>query len=287
MNALVKVDDLDAREEWDDEKSMPGSHATLINAVIARAVSDLFSEQTDATSRSEAYAFLTARTGAWAEWREHYCWLVDLDPNVLRERVMDILEGRRDLDRYQERGRGNLDAKYGREFLAQERAREEAARTNAKARAERDRERRKQENAALDEERRVFEQKLKAAEIETGIRPRHRRKVTSTKYLEANEVPLGHVLRLDESWEASTFCTFLNVLLPDKSSAMGRAVLAACSDQGFVLEHHNRFHFDALKQAAEFMGVAILFQGEDGNPVLHRSEAATARLRLQPPQPSA
>jgi len=287
MNALVAIGDLDAREDWDDEQSMPGSHAALVNAIILKAVADLFSSASDKTSRAEAYTFLTARSGPWADWREHYCWLVDLDPDVLRERILDILEGRRDLDQFHRRGVGNLSAEHGRRFLEQERAREEAARTDAKARAEQDRKRRQHEKAALDEERRMFEEQLKEAEIEAGIRPRCQRAVASTEYLAVDGIPLGHVLRLDKTWEASTFCTFLNVLLPDKSSAMGRAITAACSEQGFMLAHHGRFHFDALKQAADFMGVAILLQDEDGNPVLHKSEAATARLRLRPPQPAA
>lgn len=287
MNALVAIDDLDAREAWDDEQSMPGSHAALVNAIILKAVADLFSSASDETSRSEAFSFLTARTGPWAAHREHLCWLVDLDPDVLRERMMDILEGRRDLDSFSRRGAGNLTAEPGRQFLAKERAREEAARADAKARAEQDRKRRQHEKAALDEERRVFEEQLNEAEIEAGIRPRCQRAVASTEYLEVDGLPLGHVLRFATSWEASTFCTFLNVLLPDKSSSMGRAIMAACSEQGFILAHQGRYHLAALKQAADLMDVDVLFQDENGNPVSHKSEAATARLRLRPPQPGA
>lgn len=287
MNAPVAIDNLDAREDWDNEMSMPGSHAALVNAIILKAVADLFSSASDETSRSEAYTFLTARNGPWAAHREHLCWLVDLDPDVLRERVMDILEGRRDLESFNRRGVGNLSAEHGRRFLAQERTREEAAHTDAKARALQDRKRRQLEKAALDEERRMFEEQLKAAEIEAGIRPRHQREVASTKYLEVDGLPLGHILRLDTTWEASTCCTFLNVLLPDKSSSMGRAITAACSEQGFILAHQGRYHIAALKQAADLMDVDVLFQDEDGNPVSFQSEAATARLRLRPPQPDA
>ena len=287
MNALVAIDDLDAREDWDDEQSMPGSHAALVNAIILKAVADLFSSASDETSRSEAFTFLTARTGPWATHREHLCWLVDLDPDVLRERILDILEGRRDLDQFHRRGVGNLSAEHGRRFLEQERAREEAARTDAKARAEQDRKRRQHEKAALDEERRMFEQQLKEAEIKAGVRPLHRRAVASTEYLEVDGLPLGHVLRLATTWENSTFCTYLDVLLPDKSSSMGRAIMAACSEQGFILAHQGRYHLAALKQAADLMDVDVLFQDEDGNPVSHQSQAATARLRLRPPQPAA
>ena len=171
--------------------------------------------------------------------------------------------------------------------MEREREREQTAHAEAKARAEQGRRLRQREKAALDEERRAFQEQLKAAEIEAGILPRDRRAVTSAEYLEVDGLPLGHVLRLDKTWETSTFCTFLNVLLPDKSSSMGRAITAACSEQGFILAHQGRYHLAALKQAAELMGVAILLQDENGNPVSHRSEAATARLRLRPHQPDA
>ena len=133
----------------------------------------------------------------------------------------------------------------------------------------------------------MFEEQVRQAQIGAGIRPAHRCEVTSTRFLEVDDIPLGHILHIDKAWEDFTFCTFLNVLLPDRSTAMGRAVMAACSVQGFVLEHHNRYQFNALKQAADMMGVVILFQDEDGNPVQFPSEAATARLRLRPPQPDA
>lgn len=287
MNALVAIDDLDLRGKWDDENSVPGSHAAFINAVILRAVTDLFSSSMDRTSRLEAVAFLTASQGAWAESREHLCWLVDLDPDLLRVRILEILDGRRDLEGSYRRGGGNISADHGRRFMAEEKAREQSAHASAKERAAQDQKRRRHEKTALDEERRVFEEQLKAAEIKAGIRPRDRRQVASSEYLEVDGLPLGHVIRLDETWEASTFCTFLNVLLPDKSTAMGRAISAACSVQGFILEHHGRFHFDALRQAAELLGVAILLQDGDGNPVGMQSEAVTARLRLRPPQPDA
>ena len=287
MNALVAIDDLDLRGKWDDENSVPGSHAAFINAVILRAVSDLFSSSTDDASRSEALAFLTAKKGAWAENREHLCWLVDLDPDLLRERILDFLEGRRDLASFHRRGIGNLSAEHGRKFVAQERAREEAARVSAKERASQDQKRSLHEDYVLRKQRKAFEEQVKEAEMKVGTRPLHRRKVASTEYLEVDDLPLGHILRIGKTWEDSTFCTFLNVLLPDSSTAMGRAVMAACSEQGFVLGHHNRYHHKALKQAADLMGVAVLFQDADGNPVTFPSEAVTARLRLRPLQPDA
>ena len=80
-----------------------------------------------------------------------------------------------------------------------------------------------------------------------------------------------------------TYCTFLQTLLPSKSNSMGRAVAAACSAHGFVLEHHTRYNLDSLRQAASLMKVDLLYQDADGNPVSYSSDAVTARLRLRPP----
>lgn len=178
-----------------------------------------------------------------------------------------------------------MSAEHGRRFVERERAREEAAHASAKERAAQDQKRRWHEDYVLQKQRKAFEEQVKEAEIKAGIRPLHRRKVTSTEYLEVDNLPLGHILRIDKGWEDSTFCTFLNVPLPDSSTAMGRAIMAACSLQGFVLEHHGRYDLASLKQAADLMGVAVLFQDADGNPVTFPSEAVTARLRLRPLQP--
>jgi hypothetical protein len=77
---------------------------SLIHAVILRAVVDLFtltvpgaSEEARPRLRDEALHFLTARKGPWAARREELCVAVGLDPDHVRETVIDVLEGRRDL----------------------------------------------------------------------------------------------------------------------------------------------------------------------------------------------
>lgn len=291
MNALATIED----EAWDDEQFVPGSHAALVNAVILKAVTDLFSANVPETDRADAFAFLTADTGSWGESRAHLCWLVDLDPDLMRARIWDILNGNRDVSSLTRHGIPTLDAEHGRKQLAVVRQQEEAAKAAARVQAERARERREREaviqeamdrqaREELEEERRIFEQRLKAAETEAGLRPQQRRKVVKAEYAEREGIPLGHRLRIDNPWEPGTYCTFLGTLLPSKSNSMGRAVAAACSEHGFVLEHHTRYNLDSLRQAASMLNVDLLYLDADGNPVSYSSDAVTARLRLRRPQ---
>ncbi|WP_170436870.1 hypothetical protein [Ruegeria arenilitoris] len=291
MNALATIED----EAWDDEQFVPGSHAALVNAVILKAVTDLFSANVPETDRADAFAFLTADTGSWAESRAHLCWLVDLDPDWMRECIWDILNSRREVSSLTRRGIPTLDAEHGRKHLAVVRQQEEAAKAAARVQAERARERRERKAAIqeamdrrareeLEEERRIFEQRLKAAETEAGLRPQQRRKVVKARYAEKDGIPLGHLLRIDDPWEPGTYCTVLGTLLPSRSNSMGRAVAAACSEHGFVLEHHTRYNLDSLRQAASMLNVDLLYLDADGNPVSYSSDAVTARLRLRHPQ---
>ncbi|MFD3191015.1 hypothetical protein ACFMPD_12165 [Sedimentitalea sp. HM32M-2] len=291
MNALATIED----EAWDEEQFVPGTHAALVNAVILKAVTDLFSANVPETDRADAFAFLTSDKGSWAESRAHLCWLVDLDPDLMRARIWDILNGNRDVSSLTRRGIPTLDAEHGRKHLAVVRQQEEAAMAAARVQAERARERREREaviqeamdrqaREELEEERRIFEQRLKAAETEAGIRPQQRSKVAKAEYVEREGIPLGHLLRIDDPWEPGTYCTFLGTLLPSKSNSMGRAVAAACSEHGFVLAHHTRYNLDSLRQAASMLNVDLLYLDADGNPVSYSSDAVTARLRLRPPQ---
>ncbi len=246
MNALATIED----EAWDDEQFVPGSHAALVNAVILKAVTDLFSANVPETDRADAFAFLTADTGSWAESRAHLCWLVDLDPDLMRARIWDILNGNRDVSSLTRRGIPTLDAEHGRKHLAVVRQQEEAAMAAARVQAERARERREREaviqeamdrqaREELEEERRIFEQRLKAAETEAGLRPQQRRKVAKAEYVERDGIPLGHLLRIDDPWGPGTYCTFLGTLLPSKSNSMGRAVvhlLPPCPNIGNALD---------------------------------------------------
>ena len=293
MNKLVPIEDLDARGVWDDEKSVPGSPSSLISAAVLKAVTDLFSANIDESDRADAFAFLTAEKGSWAESRDRLCWLVDMDPDLMRVRILDILEGKHDLGSLTRQGVNNLDAEHGRKYLAQVRAHEAASHAAAKVQAELKRERReraaeiqaaqdRQAKPELEQERRIFEERLKAAEREAGLHPEHRCRVATAEYLENDGLPLGHVVRIDDPWEPGTYCTFLETLLPSKSNSMGRAVAAACSPHGFVLEHHTRYNLDSLRQAASLLRVDLLYQDADGNPVSYSSDAVTARLRLRP-----
>ena len=54
-----------------------------------------------------------------------------MDPDALRERILDILEGTRDLGTLSRQGIGNLDAEYGRQHLAQVGQQEEASRATS------------------------------------------------------------------------------------------------------------------------------------------------------------
>ncbi len=78
----------------------------LAQAVIRSAVLDLFSKSlagaTDADAsieRHHAMRFLTA-TGNddWAMARRVWCFFADVDPDRLRSRIVDVLEGRRDIE---------------------------------------------------------------------------------------------------------------------------------------------------------------------------------------------
>ncbi len=71
-------------------------------AIIARAVTDLFigasnePSQKDAI-RHEALRFLTDASGPWAESRRDFCLICNFDPDQVRERMIDILEGLADM----------------------------------------------------------------------------------------------------------------------------------------------------------------------------------------------
>jgi len=78
----------------------------LAQAVIRSAVLDLFSKSlagaTDADAsieRHHAMRFLTA-TGNddWAMARHVWCFFADVDPDRLRSHIVDVLEGRRDIE---------------------------------------------------------------------------------------------------------------------------------------------------------------------------------------------
>lgn len=78
----------------------------LAHAVIRQAVLDLFSgtlsgasNEDEAFERHLALRFLTA-TGSddWAQARAAWCNLADVDPDILRDHIVRVLEGHRDID---------------------------------------------------------------------------------------------------------------------------------------------------------------------------------------------
>lgn len=78
----------------------------LAHAVIRQAVLDLFSgtlsgasNEDEAFERHLALRFLTA-TGNddWARAREHWCIMADVDPDILRDQIVRVLEGEREID---------------------------------------------------------------------------------------------------------------------------------------------------------------------------------------------
>lgn len=80
--------------------SRPHGEQSLLRAVIARAVLDLFakalpaSEQDEAQfARREALYFLTRESGAWAKSRRRICESCGIDPDGLRANILRILEG--------------------------------------------------------------------------------------------------------------------------------------------------------------------------------------------------
>ncbi|WP_170399051.1 hypothetical protein [Ruegeria arenilitoris] len=69
-------------------------------AVVSRAIFDLFSaiQMTSHPDearvlRDEALRFLTATSGGWARSRYDICTMADINPHLLRSRVVAILEG--------------------------------------------------------------------------------------------------------------------------------------------------------------------------------------------------
>jgi len=86
----------------------------LILSVLSRAILDLFgtvgltaNADEAASAKSDALAFLTQNTGGWAKRRKEICEAVGMDGDIVRNRVIRVLEGGSSaLDTYD--GRGDL-----------------------------------------------------------------------------------------------------------------------------------------------------------------------------------
>jgi hypothetical protein len=76
-------------------------HLELLAQVFHRALMDLLLVETSGTpdeeyrARKDAVLFFTNEGDAWADSRELICLALDMDPDVVRRMVIDILEGRR------------------------------------------------------------------------------------------------------------------------------------------------------------------------------------------------
>lgn len=79
--------------------------ADLAQAVLRQAIIDLFSKSLSGANDNQAdlerrYALrlLTDRTGEWAESRDAWCLMADVDPDKLRERIIEVLDGEREIE---------------------------------------------------------------------------------------------------------------------------------------------------------------------------------------------
>jgi hypothetical protein len=82
----------------------------LVFAILAQAVSDLFGGESanERLHRRDAMAFLTAKNGPWALRRREECDYVGIDPDVLRSRIIAILEGKAEINHLPERSRKSI-----------------------------------------------------------------------------------------------------------------------------------------------------------------------------------
>jgi len=77
----------------------------LAHSVIRQTILDVFSKTLSGAHDNEAelerrYAlrFLTDATGEWADSRNMWCQMADIDADDLRDRLIDILDGKRDIE---------------------------------------------------------------------------------------------------------------------------------------------------------------------------------------------
>lgn len=83
-----------------DSRTTPETR--FVMAILAQAVSDLFGGLSSLTphqqrhERQDALLFLTATSGKWSEQRKRFCTLVGIDPDDFRERIVAILDGKRE-----------------------------------------------------------------------------------------------------------------------------------------------------------------------------------------------
>ena len=153
----------------------------LALAVIRQAVNDCFSKsllgatnEDEGITRHIAMRFLTAiGNDAWAQSRRDWCFLADVDPDRLRAHIVDVLEGRRDIEQpeddamlYRLNGHDIARQLWANEkarhvaFLDDARQKIEARRAARHEQAETERERRKEQRMreAWDEAGRIIDE---------------------------------------------------------------------------------------------------------------------------------
>lgn len=263
MNAPLPAD------TWDEDESVPGAQRALLAEVVVFALHDVFSRKAATwNERVEAYRFLTDDTGPWARSRSDICGNLEIDPDVLRERIMKVLDG--DLSPTIQLAYATpLDLEAGRELhreLLKQKAEAEAGRLAARRRREMD------EPADGDA---LF----RRLPVDVG------EPLAWFEFVEVNGLPLGHVLRLDP-WAPGAHCSVLRIEMPEITSRHGQVLRLVTSERGIYVPNMRRESHGVLKEIAAALGLEILYQDKDGNPVIARA-GFWARLRWPPPQPAA
>ncbi len=139
-------------------ESGPTPETRLVHAILAQAIEDLFGSCIDLGRtnkdhmREQALIFLTAESGEHAKHRNDLCSLAGFDGEVLRSRIIAILEGRRSADFFLE-GKGRRDLKgtaEARAMWAEKQASSTQAQADWLARRQRDAEKRRAEASRRD-----------------------------------------------------------------------------------------------------------------------------------------
>jgi hypothetical protein len=87
----------------------------LYSAVVYGALEDLFFPRADIPSqiernRLEALSFLTDTSGPWHRSRCQICAIIDIDPDRLRTKIIDFLDGTTAFKRLHWKGAGQIDS---------------------------------------------------------------------------------------------------------------------------------------------------------------------------------
>lgn len=280
-------------------------------AVITTAVEDLFSPSASAThqDQSDAVHFLTDMGGAWAASRRDVATAAGIDPEVLREHVVGILEGADPPEGMLSGERGcsgkrtaNLvtGVKAARTNWAQrlatdketlERSRilaAEAAERRAKtreaaqARAARDAALAAQHEAAIA--RRTEAQIRSAREREARLGRQKGRAFFTLTPLEIGGLPYGQIVAFKQPWVFGDYCTVLDAYLPNPNAAAGRMLLEVTQPEALLCDYYadQSTRWESLRKIEAITGLTPLYFDKDGGPELKARAGRTMRLRRRP-----